>query len=48
MSKIARQVLLSPPVTLSAAVLAGVFEFLALQRVHAVDVVRGQLAQLKH
>ncbi|SER13960.1 hypothetical protein SAMN04488038_11715 [Solimonas aquatica] len=47
MNKLARKILCSPPVTLSAVVLVGVVEFFALQRSQAVGAVRGQLAQLK-
>lgn len=47
MAKIARKILMSPPVTLSGVVLVGVLEFVALQRAQAVGKVRGQLAHLK-
>lgn len=47
MAKLARRIMMSPPVTLSGAVLIGVLEFVALQRSQAVGRVRGQLAHLK-
>ncbi len=43
MAKIARKILMSPPVTLSGVVLIGVLEFVALQRSQVQAAVRGQL-----